>query len=63
MTPTLDWRDSRHWNRGRCVPCVRCGTGTHLLDDAVRPSHKWCAELERDMAAAPAQPQVLDGAA
>lgn len=43
----LDWRDARHWG-GRSRPCIHCGAGTPLLDDAQRPAHKTCVERVLD---------------
>lgn len=40
----LDWRDAKHWDAARALPCRYCGKTTHLRDDDRRPSHKVCAE-------------------
>jgi hypothetical protein len=40
----IDWRDARHWNRGRTRSCRLCGRPSMLLDSAGRPAHKVCVE-------------------
>ncbi|GGV04278.1 hypothetical protein GCM10010495_14990 [Kitasatospora herbaricolor] len=40
----LDWRDARHFDRTRDLPCHWCRRPTPLRDDQRRPSHKVCAE-------------------
>lgn len=42
----LDWTGPGHYDRGRELPCRRCGTATHLRDDTGRACHKTCAEDE-----------------
>lgn len=43
----LDWRDGKHFDRTRALPCRYCGGATHLRDDERRPSHKVCAEAHQ----------------
>jgi hypothetical protein len=40
----LDWREPKHWDGRRALPCRYCGTTTHLRDDDGQPAHKVCAE-------------------
>ncbi|MFE0460491.1 bifunctional DNA primase/polymerase [Kitasatospora sp. NPDC058965] len=40
----LDWRDAKHFDPYRDLPCRWCGKPTPLRDEQRRPSHKVCAE-------------------
>ncbi|PYC80484.1 hypothetical protein C7C46_12315 [Streptomyces tateyamensis] len=43
----LNWRDARHFDHTRDLPCRWCGRPTPLRDDQRRPSHKVCAEAQQ----------------
>ena len=47
MTTVLDWHDKAHYGT-RSLPCRLCQCSTRLRDDAGRPAHKVCSELESD---------------
>ncbi|MFI8868527.1 hypothetical protein ACIGNW_16610 [Streptomyces sp. NPDC053707] len=42
--PLLDWRDARHFDASRNLPCVLCGKPTPLRSHDREPVHKVCAE-------------------
>ncbi|MFB7621010.1 hypothetical protein [Kitasatospora sp. NPDC056181] len=44
MAVHLDWRDARHYDHTRTLPCRWCGRPTPLRDEQRRPAHKVCAE-------------------
>lgn len=45
--PCFDWSDRSHWSP-LDNPCRYCGGLTHLRDESGRPSHKTCAEQQRN---------------
>ncbi|KES03416.1 hypothetical protein BU52_30735 [Streptomyces toyocaensis] len=40
----LDWRDARHFDRFRDLPCVLCEHPTPMRSHHGEPVHKTCAE-------------------
>ncbi|MGW3873582.1 hypothetical protein ACWEC4_22595 [Streptomyces sp. NPDC005055] len=44
MAALLDWRDNRHFDPHRNVPCVLCGRPTPMRSHDREPVHKVCAE-------------------
>ncbi|CAL9673571.1 hypothetical protein SUDANB176_07822 (plasmid) [Streptomyces sp. enrichment culture] len=40
----LDWRDARHFDRFRDLPCVLCEQPTLVRPHHGEPAHKTCAE-------------------
>ncbi len=40
----LEWRDARHFDRWRDLPCVLCGRPTPMRSHSEEPVHKVCAE-------------------
>ncbi|SCF79633.1 hypothetical protein [Streptomyces sp. Ncost-T10-10d] len=42
--PLLDWRDSRHFDPHRDLPCVLCRRPTPMRSHDREPVHKVCAE-------------------
>ncbi|QHY93570.1 hypothetical protein SSPS47_00300 [Streptomyces sp. S4.7] len=40
----LDWRDARHVDAGRTLPCVLCGSRTPMRSHYGEPVHKACAD-------------------
>lgn len=58
----LDWRDARHFDRTRDLPCRWCGKPTPLRDDQRKPSHKVCAEQHTEqLSVAPPPAAAGDG--
>ncbi|MFJ4569011.1 hypothetical protein ACIP4U_36235 [Streptomyces caelestis] len=40
----LEWRDARHFDRWKDLPCVLCGRPTPMRSHSEEPVHKACAE-------------------